>query len=112
MAPPLARKWPGAIAAQLAVPVVLGLVIGGVIAFQAGSSNSGLYQVALGTPVQRDSFGEHPGVDDGHSRDEAAANVDCDIVVPAHPLTREGPGYSVSAHRHLREDGGGNRGAG
>jgi hypothetical protein len=39
------------IAVQLAVPVALGLVIGLVIAFQAGSSNSGLYQVALGTPV-------------------------------------------------------------
>jgi hypothetical protein len=33
------------------VPVALGLIIGGVIAFQAGSSNLGLYQVVLGTPV-------------------------------------------------------------
>jgi hypothetical protein len=39
------------IAVQLAVPVALGLVIGGVLAFQAGSSNSGVYQVALGTLV-------------------------------------------------------------
>jgi hypothetical protein len=35
------------IAVQLVVPVALGLVIGLVLAFQAGSSNSGLYQVAL-----------------------------------------------------------------
>ncbi len=39
------------IAVQLVVPVALGLVIGGVLAFQAGSSNSGINQVPLGYPV-------------------------------------------------------------
>jgi len=35
------------VAAQLAVPVALGLLIGGVLAFQAGSSNS-VYRLPLG----------------------------------------------------------------
>jgi hypothetical protein len=35
------------VAAQLAVPVLLGLLIGGVLAFQAGSSNS-VYRLPLG----------------------------------------------------------------
>ena len=43
MATPHARKkWRTRIAVQLTVPVALGLVIGGVVAFQAGSSNSGV----------------------------------------------------------------------
>ena len=37
------------VAAQLAVPAVLGLVIGVVLAFQSGTSNSGLTQIPLGT---------------------------------------------------------------
>ena len=41
------------ITAQLAVPVALGLVIGGVLAFQSGTSNSGIVQVALGHDHER-----------------------------------------------------------
>ena len=36
------------VAAQLTVPVVLGLLIGGVLAFQAGSSNNMVHPVPLG----------------------------------------------------------------
>ena len=56
-----ADGW-GRVAAQLTVPVVLGLLIGGVLAFQAGSSNNMVHPVPLGavaTPTP--SFGNHPG---------------------------------------------------
>lgn len=51
------------VAAQLAVPVVLGLLIGGVLAFQAGSSNNMVHPVPLGavaTPTP--SWGKHSGL--------------------------------------------------
>ena len=48
------------IAVQLAVPVALGLVIGLVIAFQAGSSNSGIFQVPLGTLVSHSPTASAP----------------------------------------------------
>jgi len=54
--------WPR-VAAQLAVPVALGLLIGGVLAFQAGSSNNMVHPVPLGavaTPTP--SWGNHPGL--------------------------------------------------
>ena len=73
------------ITAQLAVPVALGLVIGGVLAFQAGSSNSGIVQVALGTPVS-----PSPSVSAPPSAPNSTTNVNCDIVVPANPLTAKG----------------------
>ena len=73
------------IAAQLAVPVALGLVIGGVLAFQAGTSNSGVVQVALGTPVT-----PSPSVSAPPSATNSTTNVNCDIVVPANPLTANG----------------------
>jgi len=47
------------VAAQLAVPVVLGLLIGGVLAYQAGSSNNLVQPAPLGavaTPTP--SFGQ------------------------------------------------------
>jgi hypothetical protein len=49
------------VAAQLAVPVALGLLVGGVLAYQAGSSNNLVHPVPLGavaTPTP--SFGK-PG---------------------------------------------------
>src|ERR1700677_2095151 len=64
------------ITAQLAVPVALGLVIGLVLAFQAGSSNSGVNQVALGTPVSPSPSASVPA-----STTPATANVNCDIIV-------------------------------
>ncbi len=36
------------VAAQLAVPVALGLLVGGVLAYQAGSSNDAVIPVPLG----------------------------------------------------------------
>ena len=74
------------IAVQLAVPVALGLVIGLVIAFQAGSSNSGIYQVPLGTLVSHSPRPSAPASFTAAS----AANVSCDIIVPADPLSARG----------------------
>jgi hypothetical protein len=78
------------IAVQLTVPVTLGLVIGGVIAFQAGSSNSGVNQVPLGYPV---SPSPSAGASAPLTTDpamSATTNVDCDIIVPADPLSARG----------------------
>jgi hypothetical protein len=75
------------IAVQLAVPVALGLVIGLVIAFQAGSSNSGIEQVALGTLVIPTPSASVPV---STTATPATTNVSCDIVVPANPLTARG----------------------
>jgi hypothetical protein len=59
----LRRSGWARVAAQLAVPVTLGLLIGGVLAFQAGSSNNMIHPVPLGavaTPTP--SWGNHSGV--------------------------------------------------
>jgi hypothetical protein len=78
------------IAVQLAVPVALGLVIGLALAFQAGSGNSGAVQAPLGAPVS-------PGVSASAVAALATApaatsttNADCDIIVPADPLSARG----------------------
>jgi hypothetical protein len=73
------------ISAQLAVPITLGLVIGLVLAFQAGSSNSGVNQVALGIPVS-----PSPSVSAPASTTATTTNVSCDLVVPASPLSAPG----------------------
>jgi hypothetical protein len=75
------------IAVQLAVAVVLGLLIGGVIAFQAGSSNSGINQVALGTWV---SPSPSASVPTSTTTTPAKTDVNCDIIVPANPLSAPG----------------------
>src|SRR5580698_10025350 len=85
------RRMPGRgaarITAQLAVPVALGLVIGGVLAFQAGTSNSGIVQVALGTPVTPTPSASAPP---SATNSTTSTNVNCDIIVPANPLTAKG----------------------
>jgi len=74
------------VAMQLAVPVALGLVIGLVLAFQAGSSNSGIYQVPLGTLVKHSPRPSAPA----SFTTASAAHVSCDIIVPANPLSARG----------------------
>jgi hypothetical protein len=75
------------IAVQIAVAVVLGLLIGGVIAFQAGSSNSGINQVALGTWVSPSPSASVPA---STTTAPATTDVNCDIIVPANPLSALG----------------------
>jgi len=85
------RRMPGSgrrtVAVQLVVPVALGLVIGLVLAFQAGSSNSGVYQVALGTLVSPSPSASVPA---STTSPPPTTNVNCDIIVPANPLSAQG----------------------
>jgi hypothetical protein len=85
------RSGVARIAIPLAIPVALGLVIGGVIAF-SGSGNSDLSPAALGA-----SASPSPSASASASASAAtaptttlAANVNCDIIVPANPLTAKG----------------------
>jgi hypothetical protein len=78
------------IGVQLAVAVALGLVIGGVLAFQAGSSNSGLNQVALGAPVSPSPSASAPALMATAPATTLTTNVNCDIIVPANPLSAQG----------------------
>ena len=76
------------VAGQLAVPAVLGLVIGVVLAYQSGTSNSGLTQIPLGTYVT-------PAASETAAALTAPAagmksNTTCDIIVPANPLSAQG----------------------
>jgi hypothetical protein len=83
------RSGVASIAAHLAVPVALGLVIGGVLAFQAGSSNSGINQVPLGFPVSPTPSASAPGLTTTPVT-TLTANLNCDIIVPANPLSARG----------------------
>jgi hypothetical protein len=77
------------VAGQLAVPAVLGLVIGVVLAFQSGTSNSGLTQIPLGayvTPAASNTaaaLGTTPAA-------STHSDITCDIIVPANPLSAQG----------------------
>jgi hypothetical protein len=80
------------IAAQLAAPVTLGLLIGGVLAYQAGSTNNAVQPVPLGavaTPTP--SFGEPsastPTASAAAAPTPAVTNGNCSIIVPANPLS-------------------------
>jgi hypothetical protein len=54
------RSGRARVATQLAVPVTLGLLVGGVLAYQAGSTNNAVQPVPLGAvPTPTPSFG-HP----------------------------------------------------
>jgi hypothetical protein len=78
------------IAAYLAVPASLGLVLGGVLAFQAGTSNSGLVQLPLGAPVSPSPSATPSTPITMTPAANLAASVSCDIIVPANPLTARG----------------------
>ena len=76
------------VAGQLAVPAVLGLVIGVVLAYQSGTSNSGLTQIPLGTYVTP-TASETAAALSGQAA-SMNANTTCDIIVPANPLSAQG----------------------
>jgi hypothetical protein len=76
----------------IALPVALGLVVGAVIAFSGGSPSTTIAPTALGA---------NPAASAGASAGPTAAstspvvtvaanNVNCDIIVPANPLTARG----------------------
>src|ERR1700691_2456135 len=89
------RSGGARIALQLAVPVALGLVIGLILAFQAGSGNSGFVQPPLGAPVSPSLSASALAVvaTPQASTPQAStptATADCDIIVPAAPLSARG----------------------
>ena len=76
------------VAGQLAVPAVLGLVIGVVLAYQSGTSNAGLTQIPLGTYVTP-TASETAAALTGQAA-SMKSNTTCDIIVPANPLSAQG----------------------
>ena len=76
------------VAAQLAVPAVLGLVIGVVLAFQSGTSNAGLTQIPLGTYVTPTASNTAAAL--AAPAASMKSNTSCDIIVPANPLSAQG----------------------
>src|SRR5208282_3353918 len=78
------------VAWQLAIPAVLGLVIGVVLAFQSGTSNSGLTQIPLGTyvtPTASDTAAALAAATPAASMNSKST---CAIIVPANPLSPQG----------------------
>ncbi len=76
------------VARQLAVPGTLGLVIGVVLAFQSGTSNSGLTQIPLGTYVTPAATNTAAALTPQSA--SMQSNTTCDIIVPANPLSAQG----------------------
>ena len=76
------------VAGQLAVPAVLGLVIGVVLAFQSGTSNAGLTQIPLGTYVTPTASNTAAAL--AAPPASMKSNTTCDIIVPANPLSAQG----------------------
>jgi hypothetical protein len=77
------------VAWQLAVPAVLGLVIGVVLAFQSGTSNSGLTQIPLGAYVTPTASNTAAALATAPAA-SMTSNTICDIIVPANPLSAQG----------------------
>jgi hypothetical protein len=78
------------VARQLVIPAVLGLVIGVVLAFQSGTSNSGLTQIPLGTyvtPTASDTAAALAAATPAASMNSKST---CAIIVPANPLSAQG----------------------
>ncbi|HTU73016.1 MAG TPA: hypothetical protein VMG38_05810 [Trebonia sp.] len=78
------------VASQLAVPAVLGLVLGVVLAYQSGTSNSGLTQIPLGTYVTPTASNAAAALSTGGRAASMKSNTICDIIVPANPLSARG----------------------
>jgi hypothetical protein len=78
------------VAGQLAVPAVLGLVIGVVLAFQSGTSNSGLTQIPLGTYVTPVASDTAAALATAAPAARMKSNTTCDLIVPANPLSAQG----------------------
>jgi hypothetical protein len=76
------------VAAQLAVPAVLGLILGVIVAYQSGSSNSGLAQIPLGTYVTPAAVETAAAL--APVAPSMKNNSSCDLIVPADPLSAQG----------------------
>ncbi|HUC22469.1 MAG TPA: hypothetical protein VMA73_07165 [Streptosporangiaceae bacterium] len=78
------------VAGQLAVPAVLGLVIGVMLAFQSGTSNAGLTKIPLGTYVTPTASNIAAALATAAPPASMKSNTTCDIIVPANPLSAQG----------------------
>ena len=78
------------VAGQLSLPAVVGLVIGVVLAFQSGTSNSGLTQIPLGTYVTPTASDSAAALAPAAPAASMTSNTTCDIIVPANPLSAQG----------------------
>jgi hypothetical protein len=72
------------VAVTVAIPVALALVIGIVIVIRGGHSTGNISETALGASASPSASGSAP------TATTAAANVSCDIIVPANPLSAKG----------------------
>jgi len=80
------------VAAQLVAPVVLGLLIGGVLAYQAGSTNDAVRPVPLGAvPSPTPSFGKP-------SAPAAPASAASTTIPAATAMTHGNCGVTVAAN--------------
>jgi hypothetical protein len=72
------------IAVPLAIPVAIGLVLGIVIAVRGGGHSADLGQAALGASASPTPSATSTGTT------TATTNVNCDIIVPANPMSARG----------------------
>ena len=85
-------------AVPVAIPVAIGLVVAAVVAFSGGGHSANISQTALGAQASaspsasaaapRSTATTTTGT--GTTTTTAVANVNCDIIVPANPLTAQG----------------------
>jgi hypothetical protein len=74
------------VAAQLVAPVALGLLIGGVLAYQAGSTNDAVHPVPLGAvPSPTPSFGRPSASPAAASAAAMMTHGHCGVIVAAYP---------------------------
>ena len=76
-----------------AIPVVLGLVVGAVVAFHPAAAQRPAVSVAPAGATQDPADGgtaANPAATGGPPIITDAANVNCDVIVPANPLTAQG----------------------
>ena len=78
------------VAGQLAAPAALGLAIGVVLAFQSGTSNSGLTQIPLGTYVAPTAANTATALGAAAPAGSTGKKTTCEIIVPADPLSARG----------------------
>jgi hypothetical protein len=79
------------LAIPLAVPIALALVLGIIIAVARSGGHQDLSQVALGaTASPSASASATPSATSSTTTTTATTNVNCDIIVPANPLSAQG----------------------
>jgi hypothetical protein len=77
-------------AVPLAIPVVLGLTIGVVIAVSGNGHSTNVNQTALGAAASPSASASPSPTATSAAATTATTNVSCDIVVPANPLSAQG----------------------